>query len=181
MVERNSDGWFIKNVRDADWIRHDAFGMRCRFEPADAPFESIGIGIKVIEPDQPACRYHRENAQEDFLVLSGRCRVLIDGQERELRAWDFVHCPPGVDHVFIGAGDGPCAILMIGHRPEPHRFFYPFHDRAAEFGAQTPEETSDPRVAYSDVADTGRAKKPGETKIDVSMPEPCEAPDWPLS
>src|SRR5690349_18329817 len=88
-------------------------------------FEQLGINIQVLEPGQPNCLYHRENAQEDFLVLFGECLVLIEGEELRLRAWDFVHSPAGTDHVFVGAGDGPCGILMVGFRPETEELFYP--------------------------------------------------------
>jgi hypothetical protein len=33
-------------------------------------------------------------------------------------AVDFLHCPAGTEHVFVGSGDGPCAVLMIGARRE---------------------------------------------------------------
>ena len=49
-------------------------------------------------------------------MLSGECLAIIEGEERPLRAWDFVHCPPGTEHIFVGAGDGPCVIFMAGAR-----------------------------------------------------------------
>lgn len=162
MVEER-EGWFVVNVRDARWYASDEFGKVCSFEDPKSPFPQTGIRLNVLEPGKPACRYHRENAQEDFLVLSGSCRLLVNGQERKLQAWDYVHCPPGVSHVFIGEGDGPCAILMIGHRPGEHRLFYPESEMARRFGAESPEPTPDPRIAYSD----------------VSRRQPIDAPPWP--
>lgn len=161
MLEQK-DGWLVVNVRDAQWVEHPLFGRRASFE-GNRRFPQTGIRVVVLEPDQPACRYHRENAQEDFLVLSGRCTLLVNDEQRDLEAWDFVHCPPGVSHVFVGAGDGPCAILMIGHRPENHELFYPESELARRFGAETPTPTPDPRVAYAD----------------LDRPAPCEAPEWP--
>jgi mannose-6-phosphate isomerase-like protein (cupin superfamily) len=90
-----TEGWFVANVRDTAWRVHDTFGADCRFEGPDAPFSQLGINICVLEPGQPNCRYHRESLQEDFLVLAGECLLLVEEQERRLRAWDFVHCPPG--------------------------------------------------------------------------------------
>ncbi len=150
MVEERS-GWFVKNVKDARWVRTAAFGRRVIFE--EERFPQVGVGIHILEPGKPNCRYHREEAQEDFLVLSGRCKLLVNGEERELGPWDFVHCPPGVSHVFVGAGDGPCAVLMIGHReaPQDQKLFYPESELARGYGAEAPEPTPDPRVAYSDV------------------------------
>lgn len=164
MVVEESGGWFVVNVADAQWVGSPDFGQRCRLEHGHS-FPHTGIGISVLEPGKAACRYHRENAQEDFLVLSGECLVLINGEERRLKAWDFVHCPPGVTHVFVGAGDGPCAILMIGHRPEQHELFYPQLEAAARFNAEAPEATPDPKVAYSDVQRSGS----------------IDAPRWPLA
>ena len=110
-------GWFVVNAREARWIHTDELGSAVVFE-GDVPFPHLGINIQVLQPGQPNCMYHGENQQEDFLVLSGECLLLVEGEERRLRAWDFVHCPPWANHVFVGAGDGPCAILMVGARLE---------------------------------------------------------------
>jgi len=163
MIEER-DGWFVKNVADAGWSRSEAFGLACGFDTGDR-FPQVGVHLFLLEPGKPNCRYHREEAQEDFLVLSGRCKLLVNGEERALRAWDFVHCPAGVSHVFVGDGDGPCALLAIGHRPGEgqEQLCYPASERARRYGAEAPEPTPDPHVAYSDV--TPRT--------------PCDAPDWP--
>jgi uncharacterized cupin superfamily protein len=144
-----TDGWFILNTADAVWDKHDIGGRWVAFD-GKAPFAQLGIGIQVLEPGEPNGKYHSENQQEDFLVLSGECIVLIEGEERRLKAWDFVHCPPGTHHIFIGAGDGPCAILMVGARLENKSLHYPVDETAARYGASTPVETTDPREAYSD-------------------------------
>ena len=144
-----SEGWFVVNVRDTAWRDHEMFGADCRFEGPDAGFTHLGINISVLQPGQPNCRYHRESLQEDFLVLSGECLVLVDGQERLLKAWDFVHCPPGVDHVFVGAGDGPCAILMTGARSENEEIVYPVSELALRHAAGVEVETASPAEAYA--------------------------------
>src|SRR6185312_15725279 len=58
----------------------------------------------ILAPGQPSCMYHGEDEQEDFLILAGECLLLVEGQERRLKAWDFVHCPAWTEHVFVGAG-----------------------------------------------------------------------------
>jgi uncharacterized cupin superfamily protein len=163
MLEQK-DGWFVVNVKDARWARHPLFGRACSFE-VHGTFPQTGVRLHVLEPGKPNCRYHREDAQEDFLVLSGHCKLLVNGETRELSPWDFVHCPPGVTHVFVGAGEGPCVMLMIGHRPaEPQELFYPESELARPYGAEAPEPTPDPRVAYGDVPPR----------------EEIPAPEWPL-
>ena len=162
MIEEQG-GWYVVNVKDATWSEHPTFGRRVLLEQGER-FAETGINLGVLEPGKPACRYHRESAQEDFLVLSGECLLLVNGEERPMKAWDFFHCPAGVSHVMVGAGDGPCVVLNIGARPEKHELYYPESELARRHGAEAPEPTSDPRVAYSDV--------PGRESID--------APDWPL-
>ena len=99
--------------------------------------------------------YHAEDSQEDFLVLHGECLLLVEGEERRLRAWDFVHCPNWTEHVFVGAGDGPCAILMVGTRKhERDKVVYPVSDVALRHGAGVEEETSDGRAAYARFPET---------------------------
>jgi uncharacterized cupin superfamily protein len=99
--------------------------------------------------------YHAEDSQEDFLVLHGECLLLVEGEERRLRAWDFVHCPNWTEHVFVGAGDGPCAILMVGTRKhEREKLVYPVSDVALRHVAGVEEETQDGRVAYARYGET---------------------------
>ena len=144
--------WFVVNVRDARWWRHHAFGASCRFENRETPFEQLGVNIRVLQPGEPNCLYHSENLQEDFLVLAGECLLLVDGEERPLETWDFVHSPPGTEHVFVGAGDGPCAILMVGARSDDERLLYPVSEVARRHGASAEQETTSPEEAYASFA-----------------------------
>jgi uncharacterized cupin superfamily protein len=148
-LEPAGEGWFVVNVRDAAWRTHDVFGSSARFESRRAFFPQLGINIRVLHPGQANGLYHRESLQEDFLVLHGECLLLVEGEERPLRAWDFVHVPPGVDHIFVGAGDGPCAILMTGARSEDEELHYPVSEVAARHGASATEATDSPEVAYA--------------------------------
>jgi uncharacterized cupin superfamily protein len=140
------EGWFVLNVADARWVT-GPFGSYTQFE-GESKFPSLGFNIGVLEPGQPACYYHRENAQEDFLVLSGECLLLVEGQERSLKAWDFVHSPAWTDHVFVGAGDGPCTILAVGTRLNSD-VVYPVSDLAQAHGAGVERETDSSREAYA--------------------------------
>ena len=83
-------------------------------------------------------------------MLSGECALLVEDEERRLRPWDFFHSPPGTEHAFVGAGEGPCVILMVGSRSGPE-VRYPVSELAARYGASVAEETSDPAQAYTDV------------------------------
>jgi uncharacterized cupin superfamily protein len=143
-----AEGWFVVNVRDTQWLT-GGFGSIGVFQSRHFGFEQLGVNMRVLQPGQPACLYHSESLQEAFLVLQGECKLLVEGEERVLRAWDFVHCPPSTEHVFVGAGDGPCAILMIGARSDDEQLLYPVSDLAARYGASATEETSDGSVAYA--------------------------------
>lgn len=140
------EGWFVLNAREASWFDGD-LGSYTRFEGA-ARFPDIGLNICVLAPGQPSCIYHREDVQEDFLVLSGECLLLIEGEERPLKAWDFVHCPAWTEHVFVGAGDGPCAILAVGGRGGD-AVIYPASELAQRHGAGVQRETAEPDEAYA--------------------------------
>lgn len=154
-LEPAGDGWFVVNVRDTAWVTHDAFGSGCVFENRQSSmFPELGINISVIEPGQPLCLYHEENTQEDFLILSGECLLLVNGEERPLRAWDLVHSPAGTEHVIVGTGDGLSIVLAVGARHEPEHIRYPVSELAAKYGASAEEDTPDPRVAY------GRFERP---------------------
>lgn len=144
-----SDGWFVVNVAEAAWRTRGPFAASCRFERPDTPFGELGINLRVVQPGQPASFYHAETRQEDFLVLAGQCVLLVEGEERRLRTWDFVHCPPHAAHVFIGAGDGPCVILMTGARTPDKEVSYPVSELAQRYGAGVETETNSPLEAYA--------------------------------
>jgi len=144
-----TDGWFVVNVGDAAWVTNEALGACCIFEGDDAPFAELGYTIAVLQPGQSGGRYHRENTQEDFLVLAGECLLLIEGEERPMKTWDFVHCPPGTEHAFVGAGDGPCVIFMTGSRRDDLAIVYPRSELALRHGAGVETETSSPSEAYA--------------------------------
>jgi uncharacterized cupin superfamily protein len=145
-----SDGWFVLNLDDALAVRNEQKGgATYPIEPREHPFASLGVHVAVLWPGDPNALYHSEGAQEGFLVLSGECTLIVEDDERQLRQWDYVHCPAGTSHVFVGAGEGPCAILMIGVRPdEPVR--YPVSAIAATYGASVSKQTSVPDEAYAD-------------------------------
>jgi uncharacterized cupin superfamily protein len=142
-------GWFVVNIRDAAWVTSETFGDACIFEGDAAPFAQIGYTLAVLEPGQPSGLYHREANQEDFLVLAGECLLLVEGEERALRAWDFVHSPPGTEHIFVGTGDGPCVIFMAGARSEARDTVYVRSDLALRHGAGVATETSSSHEAYA--------------------------------
>jgi uncharacterized cupin superfamily protein len=142
------DGWFVVNASEARWWYHDKFGSAVVFE-GDTGFPQFGINLQVLQPGEPNCMYHGESAQEDFLVLAGECLLLIQGEERPLKQWDFVHSPPWTEHVFVGAGNGPCVILMVGRRSENEELLYPVSDVARKHSAGVDKETSSGREAYA--------------------------------
>jgi uncharacterized cupin superfamily protein len=85
-------------------------------------------------------------------VLAGEALLIVEGQERKLGRWDFVHCPPQTRHAFVGAGDGPCVLLCASSR----RFqkdgpwgFYCADEVAARHNAGSPEDTQDGTIAYA--------------------------------
>ena len=156
-LEPQTDGWFVVNTADACWWHNDAFGEKCRFEARERPFPQIGISLVVLHPGKPNCMYHGEEIQEDFLVLSGECLLLVEGEERRLGAWDFVHCPAWTEHVFVGAGDGPCAVLMVGARPDVE-VVYPVSEPARRHGASVERETRSADEAYAASPDSARRR-----------------------
>jgi uncharacterized cupin superfamily protein len=142
------EGWFVLNARDAKWLDGE-FGAYTRFE-GEPRFPKLGLNIGVLAPGQPACYYHGEDEQEDFLVLSGEALLLIEGEARPLRQWDMVHCPAWTEHVFVGAGAGPCAILAVGTR-SGGGVVYPRSDLALSHRAGVEHETREPREAYAEI------------------------------
>ena len=156
-----TEGWFVVNVRDAAWLTNDTFGGVCIFESDELvlqerpdleapPWPPAGFTCRVVSPGQPAGLYHAETDQhEDFLILAGECTLLIEDEERPLRTWDVVRCPPGTAHTFIGAGDGPCVILGSGNRVDASTTVRPRSELALRYDAGVEVETTRfPREKY---------------------------------
>jgi uncharacterized cupin superfamily protein len=154
------EGWFVVNAREAPWIHNEKFGAGVTFE-GSPEFAQVGINIQVMWPGQPNGYYHGEGAQEDFLVLRGECLLLVEGEERRLKAWDFVHCPPHTEHIFVGAGDGPCVFVGVGARNTGEGIVYPVSELALRHGAGVSEETTSAEIAYAGVPETAPGPCPG--------------------
>jgi uncharacterized cupin superfamily protein len=146
-----SEGWFILNLAEALAVRNEEKGgATYPLEAREHPFRDLGVHVGVVWPGEPNALYHSEGTDEGFLVLSGECTLIVEEEERPLRQWDYFHCPADTRHVIVGAGDGPCAILMIGARPEVETLRYPVSGVAATYGASVATETSKPDEAYAD-------------------------------
>lgn len=144
------DGWFILNLAEIGWTTVPGGGTWSVFEAPSAPSSMLGIGVHILAPGETPGMYHAESEQEGFLVLSGECIAIVEGQERRMRAWDYLHCPPGTDHITVGAGDEPCAILMVGTRTPGHTIHYPANPIAAEHRASVQTDTDSAAEAYAD-------------------------------
>ena len=143
------DSHFVANVRDLPWVSNAAMGELCVFESDERTFEQVGYTLAVLQPGQRGAQYHRElDNQEDFLVLSGNCIAIIEGEEHELGQWDFVHCPPGVAHGFVAVGDAPCVLFMCGGR-RGKRYLFVRDDAALRHGIGVEVETADQTEAYA--------------------------------
>jgi uncharacterized cupin superfamily protein len=145
------DGWFVLNARDAVWAQGDDVSASCELE-GEREFDQVGIFLRVLRPREPVALYHWEADQEGFLVLSGEALLLVEGQERALRRWDFFHCPPGTKHIIVGAGDTPCVLLSVGareHQGAEGWGGYPVDEVALRHAAGVEAETTDGREAYA--------------------------------
>jgi uncharacterized cupin superfamily protein len=142
------DGWFVVSLADARWLT-GRFGAYTVLE-GTTRWPQLGLNVGVLDPGQPACFYHREADQEGFLVLKGEALLIVEGQERLLRAWDFFHCPAWTEHVLVGAGDQPCTILAVGARAD-RGVVYPATEVALRHDAGVRQETTLPPEAYAGI------------------------------
>jgi uncharacterized cupin superfamily protein len=144
------DGWFILNLAEVPWASVPGGGTWNQFESPAARWPTLGFGVHILYPGDKPGFYHAESNQEGFLVLSGECLAIVEGEERRMGPWDFLHCPPGTAHILIGTGDGPCAIVMVGTRSPDQKIEYLPDAAAARHGASVAEPTDSAREAYAD-------------------------------
>ena len=122
-----------------------------------------GFVLRVLRPGRAADVYHAESVQEDFLVVMGECILIIEDQERHLHPWDFVHCPPGAAHTFVGAGEGPCVLVCAGNRDLNDDTFwrdYRRSDVALRYGASVERDTSSDAEANAPLRGRWRVERP---------------------
>jgi uncharacterized cupin superfamily protein len=160
----DGEGWFVVNATEAPWIGAHGLGRAVAFESRDHRFGEFGINIHRIPAGEPNCMYHAESNQEAFLVLAGEALLIVEGEERPLRQWDFVHFPPDTRHVVVGAGEDGALILMAGsRRPEDEEnLLYPADPVAQRHGAGVDQATPDPKEAYAGFDDYVAAYRPGD-------------------
>jgi uncharacterized cupin superfamily protein len=152
-----SMGWFVLNAQAARWFEKPGQGHSLPLtgvneHEAETFFPRLGMSLRVMGPGEPSTTYHWQTEQEDFLVLSGQAILIIEGEERALRQWDFVHCPPGVRHAIVGAGDGPSVLLCVGSRQFQQKGPWGSYcaDPVAErYNASPAEDTQDEELAYA--------------------------------
>jgi uncharacterized cupin superfamily protein len=121
----------------------------CRFGgEGDAHFDDLGVSLFWLQPGRPMSLYHHEAGQEDFLVLIGDRMLLIEGEERRLQAWDFVHCPPRTAHTIVAASQ-PALVLGVGARKEKASARYPVEAIAIVHGAGVPDESATAQDVYA--------------------------------
>jgi uncharacterized cupin superfamily protein len=150
----SGEGWYVLGLRDAEWRHADGRGAVCLalddFE-GERQAEELGVNPFVLGPGEAMAMYHWEADQEDFLVVAGEATLIVEGEERQLRAWDFVHCPPNTKHVIIGAGTGLCVVIAVGARErssEPESLGFTVDELAKRHGVSVDEDTTDPDAVY---------------------------------
>jgi uncharacterized cupin superfamily protein len=144
----DGEGWFVVNAHEVRWRDYGPLGAACDFE-GKRPFRQLGINLNRLLPGQPMAVYHQELRQEGFLVFAGECLLLVDGEERSLKAWDFFHCPSGTAHAIIGAGDGPSLVLAFGARGGRKGIEYLPDAAALAHGVAVESETTKHAEAYA--------------------------------
>jgi uncharacterized cupin superfamily protein len=159
----DGEGWFVVNARDSRWKDEGQLGRYCSFE-GKRRFPELGINVNVLQPGEAMGMYHRENAQEGFLVVAGECLLIVEEQERRLTTWDFFHCPGGTRHIIVGAGEEAAIVVAVGARGRGvgGGIVYPVSAIAACHGAGVERETTSPAEAYAEI----RAKLPRSTWVE---------------
>ena len=151
----DGEGWFVMNARESRWKDEGQLGSYCTFE-GKRRFPQFGINISVLEPGERIGMYHREKAQEVFLVLAGECTLIVEGEERQLTEWDFFYCAPGTEHIILASGEQSAVVLAVGARGRGvgGGLVYKVSEAAARYGASVMQETTDPATAYESVWST---------------------------
>lgn len=158
----SGEGWFVLNAHDATWHHRDDRWRMLHLRGAEE-FEQVGVNLFVLAPGEPLGMYHSESDQEDFLVLHGQAVLIIESQERPLRQWDFVHCPPETEHTIVGGGAESCVVLGVGARQNQPTtgWRYPVNEVALSHNAGVKRPTTDMAEAYAELVSVPSAYQAG--------------------
>lgn len=67
---------------------------------------------------------HHAGETEGFFVLDGKIMFVIDGDECQAVAGDYVAIPDGAVHAFQAIGDSPARVLIINAPGHMHEAFF---------------------------------------------------------
>jgi uncharacterized cupin superfamily protein len=88
--------------------------------------KGFGICQHTLFPGQENARYHAEHDEDEFFfILTGTCKVRLDGKIYQLHPGDVIFTPTGVAHSFFNDGSDPCRLLAAGQTVAPHGTDYP--------------------------------------------------------
>ena len=155
-------GWFVVNAREARWRKRPGRGYSLPLsgwsdEECETHFAQLGVNLIVLGPGEPLAMYHWEADTEGFLVIAGEPLLIIEGEERPLRQWDYVHCPPGTNHIVVGAGGVPSVVLAVSSREHMATAGwggYTADPAALRHGAGVEKDTTDANEAYARFPDS---------------------------
>ncbi|MCW2993346.1 MAG: cupin protein [Conexibacter sp.] len=139
------EGWFILSPGDAAWTAIEGGGAWLEFQAEGVP-NQIGAGLHRLPAGESTGLYHVEANQEGFLVLEGKCLVIVEDEERTMNRYDYFHCPPETEHLMVGASEEPCVLFVFGNRIARAR--YRTNAIAARYGFSVEQDTDDSREAY---------------------------------
>lgn len=107
----------IKNLRDVKDMAPQ-FGFEAvqeaRFAAADLGAESIGLAFLRVKPDcQQAFAHRHDQAEEIYVVLSGRGRMKLDDEVQDVEPMDAIRVAPPVTRSFEAGPEG-LEVLVFG-------------------------------------------------------------------
>ena len=111
----------IKNLREVDDMA-PRFGFEAvqeaRFANKDLEAESTGLAFHRVKPGcRQAFAHRHEDAEEIYVVLSGKGRIKLDDELRDVTSLDAIRISPHVARAFEAGPDG-LELLVFGPRHE---------------------------------------------------------------
>jgi quercetin dioxygenase-like cupin family protein len=113
-------GFTVVNLLEVEDSAGERFpGIEARFARRHLDSEHLGVTYLRYAPDMRSSSAHSHREQEEaYVVVRGSGRVLVDGEEIELRQWDVVRCSPQTVRAFAAGPDGLDLIAIGSDRPE---------------------------------------------------------------
>ena len=104
----------IVNLNDVEpFITKDQSEIRNILSPDNSSIRNQSLAEALLQPGQSTEEHRHPISEEIYYVQSGRGRMRIEGEERDVKRFDAIAIPPRALHKIWNTGEEPLRFLCL--------------------------------------------------------------------